>query len=93
MREDDHDGGTIPRGYIVAGWSHDVAWSINESYDLSQRCADRTFAALASQRLAWLANLQLRNLRWRFSCQTSDRSAQRGFCAGSTRLGCEALGT
>eukprot|EP01049_Picozoa_sp_SAG25_P002561 SAG25_NODE_136_length_14215_cov_15.693114_1_plen_43_part_10 len=30
------------------------------SYGLSQRCADRTFAALASQRLAWLANLQLR---------------------------------
>jgi hypothetical protein len=57
----------------------------------SQRSADQTFAALASQR-AWLANLQLRNLHRRFSCQTSDRSAQSGFCAGSTRLGCEALG-
>jgi hypothetical protein len=57
------------------------------SCTVPQRSADRTFAALASQR-AWLANLQLRNLRWRFSCQTSDRSAQSmaqsGFCAGST---------
>jgi hypothetical protein len=40
VREDDHDGGTIPRGYVVAGWSHDVAWSINESYDSQKPVRD-----------------------------------------------------
>eukprot|EP01047_Picozoa_sp_COSAG01_P058688 COSAG01_NODE_6947_length_3426_cov_13.114217_1_plen_81_part_10 len=47
MREDDHDGGAIPCGYVVAGWSHDVAWSI--MYTLSETCQGRSIPRLSPQ--------------------------------------------